>query len=103
MLFPNKILNTLASEQVFEMFKDEIIKIENHKGSWEPTVTLPNKDKTTLDELVELSKSMHNVEDSNLRFIFISAANELFDEGKISEDLSNDIKVAFIEKPWMKS
>ena len=103
MLFPNKILNTLASEEVFEMFKDEIIKIENHKGSWEPTVTLPDEDKTTLDELIELSKSMHNMEDMNLRFTFINAGSELFDEGKISEALWNDIKAAFIDKPWMKS
>jgi hypothetical protein len=101
MLFPNKILNTLASEEVFEMFKDEIIKIENHKGSWEPTVTLPDEDKTTLDELIELSKSMHNMEDMNLSFTFISAGSELFDEGKISEALWNDIKAAFIDKPWM--
>ena len=103
MLFANRQLNELDSESLLRILKEEIIKIDNHKGQWEPTVTLPDEDKTTLDELIELSKSMHNMEDMNLRFTFINAGSELFDEGKISEALWNDIKAAFIDKPWMKS
>ena len=103
MLFANLQLNELDSESLLKVLKEEIIKIDNHKGQWEPTVTLPNEDKTTLDELTELSKSMHNMEDMNLRYTFIEASSELLDEEKISKDLWDDIKVAFIEKPWMKT
>jgi len=103
MLFANRQLNELDSESLLKVLKEEIIKIDNHKGQWEPTVTLPNEDKTTLDELTELSKSMHNMEDMNLRYTFIEASSELLDEEKISKDLWDDIKVAFIEKPWMKT
>ena len=46
---------------------------------------------------------MHNMEDMNLRYTFIEASSELLDEEKISKDLWDDIKVAFIEKPWMKT
>ena len=103
MLFANRQLNELDSESLLRVLKEEIIKIDNHKGQWEPTVTLPDEDKTTLDELTELSKSMHNMEDMNLRYTFIEAGRELLDEEKISKDLWDDIKVAFIEKPWMKT
>ena len=103
MLFANRQLNEPDSESLLKVLKEEIIKIDNHKGQWEPTVTLPDEDKTTLDELTELSKSMHNMEDMNLRYTFIEAGSELFDEEKISKDLWDDIKVAFIEKPWMKT
>ena len=103
MLFANRQLNELDSESLLRVLKEEIIKIDNHKGQWEPTVTLPDENKTTLDELTELSKSMHNMEDMNLRYTFIEAGSELLDEEKISKDLWDDIKVAFIEKPWMKT
>ena len=103
MLFANRQLNELDSKSLLRVLKEEIIKINNHKGQWEPTVTLPDEDKTTLDELTELSKSMHNMEDMNLRFTFIEAGSELLNEEKISKDLWDDIKVAFIEKPWMKT
>jgi hypothetical protein len=103
MLFANRQLNELDSESLLRVLKEEIIKIDNHKGQWEPTVTLPDEDKTTLGELTELSKSMHNMEDMNLRYTFIEAGSELLDEEKISKDLWDDIKVAFIEKPWMKT